>query len=84
MGRPRDLVRDAWVQRFGLKTNRPRGLLSSAMLNTLSCCKSDEARRILLGISEQEVASTTPATERIGVDVRSFLEQKPASRRSVA
>jgi hypothetical protein len=52
-GRPRDLVRDAWAIRFGMSYDDVYRLLTVAMMNQLSRCKSDECRRLILGISEQ-------------------------------
>jgi len=56
VGRKRDEVRDAWIERFDLKTSTPRRRLPSRLLSQLSECKDDETRRILLGISEQSDA----------------------------
>lgn len=104
MTRPRDLILEAWADRLGInydQWSRPDHRLPNALLCQLSACRSDEARRLLLGMSEQvedtghrpivnpwqrikELAAKEPAGERIGVDVRGFLERKPASRRRVA
>lgn len=49
-GRPQDLVRAAWTDRYRLSERRRR-MLTDAFMSQLSCCKSDEARRLLLGMS---------------------------------
>ena len=53
-GRKRDALRDAWAQRFGIReTQHPTHMLNTPMLCSLSMAKSDEARRLLLGVSEK-------------------------------
>ena len=53
-GRKRDALRDAWAQRFGIReTQHPTHMLNTPMLCWLSMAKSDEARRLLLGVSEK-------------------------------
>ena len=54
VGRPADLVREAWAMRFNITTERMKRDLSWSLLAQLSFCKSDEARRIILGVSEKE------------------------------
>ena len=55
-GCPPNLERDAWLERFAIG---PRGkrhdrmMMSDEEMEQLSLCRSDEARRLLLGISEQ-------------------------------
>lgn len=67
VGRKPDIVREAWEMRFGLP---PRSLFHEYLpiewvLNQLSCCKSDEARRLILGIKPPEVeAASDSATAR--------------------
>ena len=53
VGHPPDLVSEAWTLRFGL-TERQSKELTQALMAQLSFCKSDEARRIILGVSEKE------------------------------
>jgi hypothetical protein len=51
---PPDMVRDAWVERFEMADwHRRADKLGDSDMAQLSHCKSDEARRLLLGISEQ-------------------------------
>jgi hypothetical protein len=52
VGRPPDLVRDAWMQRFGL-TEREAKELSDPVMFQLAHCATDEARRIILGKTEK-------------------------------
>jgi hypothetical protein len=55
VGRPPDLVREAWAMRFGITYRvHNAGDLTDALLKQLSFCRSDEARRIILGVSEVE------------------------------
>lgn len=51
-GRPECPVRAAWTLRYGLGPKRRQELTQSFMAQ-LSFCKSDEARRLILGISEK-------------------------------
>lgn len=46
-----DPIREAWMLRFCM-TKRQAMELSEAMMAQLSYCTSDEARRIILGISK--------------------------------
>ena len=54
-GRRADLMRLAWAMRFGI-THRVHNSddLRDALLRQLSFCKSDEARRLILGIKPKE------------------------------
>ncbi len=52
-GRPIEPCRWAWILRLRLRnTLSRRRLLSDAFLSQLSYCRSDEARRIILGVSK--------------------------------
>ena len=53
VGRPLDLVRKAWAMRFGMSVHNSADLTDSLMAQ-LSFCKSDEARRLILGIKPKE------------------------------
>lgn len=50
-GRPPDAIRHAWATRFALPPRQEHRLDPRAMAQ-LSRCKSDEARRLLLGVRE--------------------------------
>jgi hypothetical protein len=50
-GKPPDPVVEAYVMRYGLKRIGPAHLLTSSLCCQLSRCKSDEARRLILGVS---------------------------------
>ena len=50
-GPVRNLVRDAWMDRFALTFKDPKYILNEKMLCQLCFCKDDESRRILLGVS---------------------------------
>jgi hypothetical protein len=50
-GRPADPVREAWALRFGLTEKQRFKFLTSEVCWQLSMCRSDEARRLLLGVS---------------------------------
>ncbi|MFZ3343364.1 MAG: hypothetical protein WA213_20975 [Terriglobales bacterium] len=50
VGRPDDLERDAWGDRFGLTTRQTRNL-TNAFMAQLCRCKSDAARCVLLGVT---------------------------------
>jgi len=50
--RPEDCRRVAYMLRFGLSYRKPRRMLPDRLLKLLGACKSDEARRLLLGISQ--------------------------------
>lgn len=52
--RPACPIREAWGTRFDLNPwTRRDHRINDAMLAQLSSCRSDEARRLILGISEQ-------------------------------
>lgn len=51
-----DPVRAMYMKKFGIVTNRPQKRLSVKMLAQLSQCKTDEARRLILGISKTKPA----------------------------
>jgi hypothetical protein len=46
-----DPQREAWILRFGLSYVQPSHNLPDALLAQLCKCRSDEARRLILGIS---------------------------------
>jgi len=48
----RNFIVQAWSQRFGL-TKKQIAMMTDGDYWQLSQCRSDEARRLLLGISEQ-------------------------------
>ena len=50
VGRPLDQWRQAWKMRFGLGDAQAKAL-TEQLMRQLSFCKSDEARRIILGKS---------------------------------
>ena len=50
-GHPAEPVREAWALRFGLTRKQRITLLSVKKCEQLSMCRSDEARRLLLGVS---------------------------------
>jgi hypothetical protein len=59
VGRPSDAIRDAWALRFAIPTKQ-RDMMRDPLLHQLSHCKSDEARRIILGVkppAESRLAS---------------------------
>ena len=51
VGRPPDLVAQAWALRYGM-TVMQCYRLSDLLMRQLSFCKTEEARRIILGISK--------------------------------
>jgi len=53
-GRFVDRRRRAYMKRFGIKCRRPWRDLPDDLLLQLDRCADDEARRILLGITERE------------------------------
>lgn len=58
-GRKMCMVREAWVLRFNIEATRPHRLLNDKVMCQLSMCRSDEARRLILGVSiaeDQELA----------------------------
>ena len=52
-GPKQDLVREAWMLRFGLTYEHARRELSDSLIAQLSYCRSDECRRLILGISKK-------------------------------
>jgi hypothetical protein len=97
VGRKRDLVRDAWAERYGkdIRYIRGRYMFSEAGMAQLCRCRSDEARRLLLGIGEQveetgytpmaeELAGEKPCKRKVGGDAQSFLERNLDLRRDAA
>jgi hypothetical protein len=54
-GRPSDAVMDAYAQRYGL-TRREKAKLKTYIVQ-LALCQSEEARRLLLGVSRREDAA---------------------------
>lgn len=50
VGRPCDEVRKAWQLRYGW-TEKQKNILSDNFCAQLSFCKSDEARRLIMGVS---------------------------------
>lgn len=53
MSRPIEPIREAYLMFYGQFTMRPSREFSDAMMNQLSHCRSDEARRIILGRTEK-------------------------------
>lgn len=52
MARPPDIIREAWCLRFNLHNrDEDRGFMCASLMRQLSRCRSDEARRLILGIS---------------------------------
>ena len=51
VGRPILPFREAYKKRFGL-TDRAAKKLDDKFIFQLSCCKTDEARRLILNVSE--------------------------------
>lgn len=54
-GRPSDAVMDAYADRFGLSPKQK--VLLKRYIVQVSLCSSDEARRLLLGVSRKEEAA---------------------------
>ena len=54
IGRPSDAVMDAYAQRYKLSVKQ-KTLLNRYIVQ-VSLCQSDEARRLLLGVSQKEEA----------------------------
>lgn len=52
VGRPADEIRLAWTLRFSLTPRQSRDL-NCLFMKQLSQCRSDEARRLLLGVGER-------------------------------
>jgi hypothetical protein len=51
-GRKAEPVREAWAMRFNLTRKQRASLLDVKMCQQLCMCLSDEARRLLLGVSQ--------------------------------
>ena len=51
-GYPAETVREAWAMRFGLTEKVKFLLLTPQICWQLGMCRSDEARRLILGVSE--------------------------------
>jgi hypothetical protein len=52
-GRKNCPIREAYILRFGIpRTNRRVRWLTAPVLQQLGRCKTDEARRLLLGVSK--------------------------------
>jgi hypothetical protein len=62
-GRPGDERRRAWGLRFGL-TKRQRENLTPSLMEQLELCKSDAARRLIMGVSEQRSSGIRTVAER--------------------
>ncbi len=54
-GRPSDDVMNAYAERYGLSPKKKT--LSRGFIVQLSLCRSDSARRLLLGVSRKEDAA---------------------------
>ena len=54
-GRPSDPVMDAYAQRYDLSVKQKK--LLKRYIVQVSLCQSDEARRLLLGVSRKEEAA---------------------------
>ena len=52
-GHPAEMVRYAWALRYGLTAKQWYALLTPQMCWQLGMCRSDEARRLLLGASRR-------------------------------
>lgn len=63
--------RQAWVMRFGLNQRKKyTQIISGPEARQLSFCRSDEARRIILGITEKGVVAVQgPVPEELGTHV---------------
>lgn len=53
-GRKRVAELQAWMERYNLPESHIRRDLPDSLLNQLSHCKTEECRRIILGISIQD------------------------------
>lgn len=58
-GRPSDKVMDALTDRYGLSPKKRA--MATGMVAQLSLCGSEEARRVLLGVSEKFAAGERAA-----------------------
>ena len=52
VGRPANVRRLAVMQKYGMKLCTPRRLLTESLLDQLDRCQSEEARKLLLGVTE--------------------------------
>ena len=66
MGRPSNLERDAWQLRFNISPCNPRRGFTDDLLCQLSHCKSDEARRLILGVSRKSKEPIAEKQMRMG------------------
>ena len=48
----RNLTTEAWALRFGIDLSQPHRIFTDAFCWQLCRCRSDEARRLLLGVSQ--------------------------------
>jgi hypothetical protein len=51
VGRPSELIPEAWAMRYKKQLRNRTRLFTSDLCRQLSFCKTDEARRIILGVS---------------------------------
>lgn len=51
-GRPVDPIREAWKLRYGFSRRQAKRLVTSLLIQ-LSMCRSEEARRLILGVKEK-------------------------------
>jgi len=66
MSRPMDSRRARWQKKYHLSRVRRRHL-TIGLLEQLSACKSEAARRLLLGVSRRRHGTTLPKRLRDGV-----------------
>jgi hypothetical protein len=60
---PPNLEREAWMERFGFAVHqRPNRDFPASLMRQLSCCRSDEARRIILDRTEKYVEGEVDPT----------------------
>jgi hypothetical protein len=52
VGRPPDQIAEAWAMRYKKQLRRHTRLFTTDLCRQLSFCKTEEARRIILGISK--------------------------------
>jgi hypothetical protein len=60
MSRPPNLVREAYILRFGVTIVNAHREMPNSFLRQLGACASDCERRLLLGLSEKYTADETP------------------------
>ena len=64
-GRPPNLRREAYVERFHLTQKNMKRYLSNSFMDQLDRCKDDEARRLLLGVNaSSETATDAPSAAK--------------------